>query len=82
MNKVFQVGSHKQRVRVILTFLVFTMVGTLLFVLALKFWIEPERDEELRESASKEMNRIVLAINEHLERAATTAQSLANAAKL
>ena len=82
MNKVFQVGSHKQRVRVILTFLVFTMVGTLLFVLALKFWVEPERDEELRESASKEMNRIVLAINEHLERAATTAQSLANAAKL
>ena len=75
-------GPHKQSARIILTFLVFTMVGTLLFVLALKFWVEPERDEELRESASKEMNRIVLAINEHLERAGTTAQSLANAAKL
>ena len=82
MNKAFQMGPHKQSARIILTFLVFTMVGTLLFVLALKFWVEPERDEELRESASKEMNRIVLAINEHLERAATTAQSLANAAKL
>lgn len=83
MNKVSQiVGSHKQSVRIILTFLVFTMVGTLLFVLALRFWVEPEIDEELRESASKEMDHIVLVINEHLERAGTTAQALANAAKL
>jgi CheY-like chemotaxis protein/HPt (histidine-containing phosphotransfer) domain-containing protein len=58
------------------------MVGTLLFVLAFTFWVEPEIEEELRESASKEMDRIVLAINEHLERAGTTAQALANAAKL
>ena len=83
MNKVFQiVGSHNQSVRIILTFSIFTIVGGLLYVMALIFWVEPEIDEEVRESAYKEMDRIVLVINEHLERAGTTAQALASAAKL
>ena len=83
MNKVFQiVDSHNQSVRIILTFSIFTIVGGLLYVMALIFWVEPEIDEEVRESAYKEMDRIVLVINEHLERAGTTAQALASAAKL
>ena len=83
MARAFQgVGSREQSIRIILNILVFTIVGGLLYVWVLIFLIEPEMDEELSERAYKDIDRIILAINKHLEPASTIAQVLANAAKL
>gem|GEM_PF-1248620 len=69
-------------VKIALSFLVFIMVAGLLFVLAMIFGIKPESEVELRESADKDFERITLAIHQHLEHAISTAQALANSAKL
>ena len=78
MNKVYP----KETVRIAFSFSVFIMVVGLLFISAMLFWIKPELEVELRESVDKDFERITLAIDQHLEHARSTAQALANAAKL
>jgi len=78
MNKVYP----KETMRIALSFLVFIMVVGVLFIAAMIFWIKPEMEEKLRKNAHKDIEWVSLAIHQHLEHASTTAQALANAAKL